>query len=394
MKRIALFPSAFHPSLGGVEELTGQLALHLAKRGIRPMICVNRWPRNLLSTEIWRDVEICRFPFRMPGNDLKSKMSFQFSHKMILKQVTDCLARFGTEAIHVQCVSSNAWYAACAAEAIGVPLIVSVQGERTMDAAGLYRKSPLYNRLLRGVLRRSQQLTACSQATLDDLEKFNGQPFHSGARVIYNGVGSEAFDPGLQWKHSAEYFFALGRLVPQKGFKSLLKGYKESGLRETHLVIAGEGPEAEALSDIAEELGIADIVHFFGRADRRSVFELMRGSVGVVVPSLCEPMGIVALEAMAVGKPLLVSAIDGLKEVAPSSLWCKHVRPGDVEAIALGLKWLQVIDCSATACYQKRWAEKFLWQNITEQYLEVYSNAAQCSQSPDLTNTPRGNGMW
>jgi len=375
MKRIALFPSAFHPSLGGVEELSGQLALHLKKTGVTAMLCVNQWPRGLPIIEKWNGFLLRRFPFRLPEDGVKAKISFYASRSRILRELVGALKRFKAEAVHVQCVSSNAWYAHCAAHILGVPLIVSLQGERTMDAQGIYFRSPLYNRILRKVLRSAHRVTACSNATLKDADDFMGGALAGKASVIYNGIGSEAFDAGAGWPHPAPYILALGRFVPQKGFSTLLDAYGNASLCGVDLLIAGDGPDGEKLRRLTRELGLSERVHFVGRAYRGMVQALMRGALGLVVPSLREPMGIVALEGMAAGKPLLVSAVDGLKEVAPEGLWCRHAAPGDIAGFSAGLRWLAGLEVRTPVLKQQEYARQFLWSRVVQDYLSVYERA-------------------
>lgn len=372
MKRIALFPSAFHPNLGGVEELTGQLALHLKKNGIESLICVNKWPRNLPTIDQWKGFLLRRFPFRLPENGIKSNITFYLSRRRILKDVIAALVKFEAEAVHVQCVSSNAWYAFCAAKHLGLPLIVSVQGERRMDVHDIYGKSAIYNRLLRRILSGANKVTACSAATLRDVEGFMGSSIEGKGRVIYNGVGREAFEPGPKWPHPRRYLLALGRLVPQKGFSLLVEAFAKANLREVDLLIAGDGPDADLLRKSVKELRLGERVHFIGRAQREMVHALMCGACGLVVPSLREPMGIVALEGMAAGKPLLVSSVDGLKEVAPEGEWCRQFLPGNVNALSRGLIWLAGVDAAAMGPIQQEHAGQFLWDKIVRQYIDVY----------------------
>ena len=294
-----------------------------------------------------------------------------------MRGVVRALEHFRAEAVHVQCMSSNAWYAYGAAAVLNLPLIVSIQGERTMDAQGIYEKSPLYNRILCRVLTRADQVTACSAATLQDIKSFVGGGIAQKSKVIYNGVGGEAFEDGVKWPHPKPYLLAIGRLVPQKGFRQLLEAYASANLGLMDLMIAGDGPDAGALRQLAAEFGISERVHFPGRAGRAMVQALMRGCSGLVVPSLREPMGIVALEGMAAGKPLLVSAVDGLKEIAKEGPWCRRVPPGNVAALSRGLQWIEALGVLGPLEKQQEYAQKFLWERLTDEYLGVYSTALE-----------------
>jgi glycogen(starch) synthase len=375
LKRIVLFPSAFHPSLGGVEELTGQLALQFIRKGFEVLIVTNRWPRNLPDSEKWRGISLMRVPFRLPESGWKSRLSSLFTRRRVGCELVRQVSKFKADLIHVQCVSSNGWYAAKVAAQLGVPCVVTAQGELTMDATGLYQTSPLYNRMLRAVVGLAGRVTGCSAATLRELEVFWGRPFGMLGTVVHNGVGLEAFDSGPSWVHPVPYFLGIGRLVPQKGFAQLIQAYAMSGIVDADLILAGDGPEMERLLSLRADLGLANRVHFVGRAGRRAVHSLMRGATGVVVPSLLEPFGIVSLEAMAAGKPLLASNVGGIPEVVPDGAGVQLVPPADVQALARGLHWLGKGlhgDCAEAL---RRHAMRFVWPRIAERYLTVYREA-------------------
>lgn len=375
MKRIVLFPSAFHPSLGGVEELTGQLALQFVRKGLEVLIVTNRWPRNLPGSEQWRGISLLRLPFRLPENGWRSKFSSLLTRRGVVCELLRRLRKYKADLIHVQCLSSNGWYASRVAAQLGVPCVVTAQGELTMDAAGLYQTSPLYSRMLQSVAALADRVTGCSNSTLRDLEGFLGRPFGARGTVVHNGVGLEAFESGPNWVHPAPYFLGIGRLVPQKGFAELIRAYAMSGIVNADLILAGDGPEMGRLLSIRANLGLAGRVHFVGRAGRRAVHSLMRGAIGVVVPSLLEPFGIVSLEAMAAGKPLLASNVGGIPEVVPDGAGVQLVPAADVEALAHGLHWLKGGVSGDCAEALRRHAMRFVWPRIAERYLAVYRGA-------------------
>jgi glycosyltransferase involved in cell wall biosynthesis len=88
-------------------------------------------------------------------------------------------------------------------------------------------------------------------------------------------------------------------------------------------------------------------------------------------------MGIVALEGMAAGIPLLVSSVDGLREIASESQWCRQVSPGDVDGFDRGLRWLDGLNQALPLESLRTRAREFLWDRIVEDYLEIYSQVAR-----------------
>lgn len=374
MKRVAIFASAFYPSLGGVEELVRQQALHLQKLGIQVRIFTNQWPRDLPELEFIDGLRVCRLPFRLPGFGFRSSLSFHASVRRILARLEDDLSDWRPDVIHLQCVSANGWYGAELARRMSVPLVVSSQGERTMDSTGLYDRSPLMNRLLRATLRQAQFITACSEATLTDLETYYGGWSGTPAKVIYNGVGDEMFKSGKPWAHPLPFLLGMGRLVPQKGFDALIQGFARSNLKGVDLLLAGEGSEEASLRQRSSELQMDSRIHFLGRACRERVGQLIRGCAGMIVPSLREPMGIVALEGMATGKPLLLSRVGGLAEISKEGRGCRTVEPGNVEALAEGIRWLGGLR-DRDFQENREQAAQFRWERITRNYVEVYQSA-------------------
>lgn len=389
MKRVAIFTSAFYPSLGGVEELVRQQSLHLQKLGLQVRVFTNRWPRDLPELEFIDGLRVCRLPFRLPGSGLRSSLSFHSSVRRILARLENDLSDWRPDIIHVQCVSANGWYGAELARRLSVPLVVSSQGERTMDSTGLYDQSPLMNRLLRATLKQAQFITACSEATLNDLESFHGGWFGTPAKVIYNGVGDEMFKSGQPWAHPLPFLLGMGRLVPQKGFDALIQGFARSNLNGIDLLLAGEGSEEASLRKRSSDLRMDGRIHFLGRACRERVGQLIRGCAGMIVPSLREPMGIVALEGMAAGKPLLLSRVGGLAEIAREGRGCRKVEPGNVEALADGIRWLGSLRESEFQ-ESREHAAQFRWERITRRYLEVYQAAAvRFSDKKSMQNEER-----
>jgi glycosyltransferase involved in cell wall biosynthesis len=168
-------------------------------------------------------VHVYRLALRTPVGGAKAVLTYAASSWLIQRQVEAILRRHRTEVVHVQCVSSNGLYARHAARALGLPLIVSAQGERTMDAGRIYQRSEFMVQMLKQLLREATFVTACSGDTLRDLETFRGEDFGARGSVIYNGIHPEDFANATPHKHPKPYIIALGRLVPQKGFDVLWK---------------------------------------------------------------------------------------------------------------------------------------------------------------------------
>ena len=109
--------------------------------------------------------------------------------------------------------------------------------------------------------------------------------------------------------------FAAGRFVEKKGFNILLEALAELKACNINfsLQIAGDGPEFHSLRALSTELGINETVQFLGR--RNDIPNLIENADLFVLPSLREPFGIIVLEAMAMGTPIIATRCEGPLEV-------------------------------------------------------------------------------
>jgi glycosyltransferase involved in cell wall biosynthesis len=385
--RIAIFASSFYPHLGGVEELVRQLAKTYRKHGVTAIVLTNRWPRSLPEHEQYEGIEIYRLAMRVPEGSAKAHVSYRLTHRAITQQTVAILERHKTQAIHVQCVSSNGHYALAASRRLNLPLIVTSQGERTMDAGSVYDTSDFLNGTLRLLLDKADFVTACSQNTLADLEEYRGQKFGARGRVVYNGIEITDFQNAVPFSHPRPYILGIGRLVPQKGFDLLLRAFARADVESHDLILAGDGPENERLQKLAGELGIEKRVVFFGRADRPTAASLFKGCDFFVLPSRHEPFGIVNLEAMAAGKTVVAARVGGVPEIVTHGKDGLLVAPDDAEALAHALSTLagdESLKNRLAAAGHARVAD-FSWTCIARQYFEIYQNALNARQSQPAT---------
>jgi glycosyltransferase involved in cell wall biosynthesis len=179
------------------------------------------------------------------------------------------------------------------------------------------------------------------------------------AVVVTNAVDLELFHPGKRLRPrvstgSLRVGFA-GQWIGQKGIEELLEAWQalKSALPGCELDLAG-GPAlwknvsgvkgAEEIARRIEQMERRELVHCAG-ALPRSAMPGFWGAVDVaVVPSLYEPFGLVALEALACGVPVIASAVGGLKEIVLDGESGLLVPPGDVSALARALRLLLTDD--------------------------------------------------
>jgi glycosyltransferase involved in cell wall biosynthesis len=203
---------------------------------------------------------------------------------------------------------------------------------------------PVARRALRRLDRRSG-LWACSVevAVSEFLLGELRQRAHARSLVcIPNGVDLQRFAPLEGEREPDEPIIGCAaRLVPGKGLDDLIRAVallRETG---TRLQIAGDGPDRQLLEELAQELGVGQAVEFLGRVDDMPAF--WRSCMIAVVPSheLIESFGLVAIEAMASGVPVVATRNGGLVEVVgeddESGILVQSGAPAELAAAISGL---------------------------------------------------------
>jgi glycogen(starch) synthase len=271
--------------------------------------------------------------------------------------------------VHVQCVSTQADLARRLAKRLRVPLVVTMQGELTMDATGVYQTRAM-RRAWRRLLDAADAISGCSQYVLDEA-RTQHPGLVSSSLAIANGVHANLAPRA----HSAPpYVFAVGRLVPQKGFDVLLRALAQTRSPH-HLLLAGEGPERPALEQLCQELGLSERVTLLGRQSHDQVLERCASAAAFVLPSRHEPQGIVVLEAMSVGTPVLASAVGGVPETIRHGVNGYLFPNGDDAALAALIERVLGAEHDQTTIAGLRVAEAHRWPHVTARYLELYALA-------------------
>ncbi len=158
--------------------------------------------------------------------------------------------------------------------------------------------------------------------------------------IIFNGIEVEKFSMPLNQVIARQIFEAepnefifgnVGRLHEQKGHKFLLQAMAKMKNR-ARLMIVGDGRLRQELMNLATQLNISDRVLFLGA--RTDIYEFLSAINVFVMPSLWEGQPIALLEALAIGKPCIASAVDGIPEIITDGVNGYLVISKDIETLA------------------------------------------------------------
>ncbi len=189
------------------------------------------------------------------------------------------------------------------------------------------------------------RVICCARYMAHEVMDYFGSPADK-VDVIPNGVDPTPFQTlekedltafRARWAYSEEKIVLyVGRLVYEKGVEVLVRAAPLvlAQVPQAKFVIAGKGPELERLRQLVGELDLASKVLLVGFIDDDTRNRLYRVADVAVFPSLYEPFGIVALEAMAARTPVVVSEVGGLKEVVRHAETGITIYPNDVASCA------------------------------------------------------------
>ncbi|MDA8228420.1 MAG: glycosyltransferase family 4 protein [Desulfitobacterium hafniense] len=188
---------------------------------------------------------------------------------------------------------------------------------------------------------------------------------------------------GSWQKGRSNRFLYVGRLLDYKGIEDLIKAVfyvKQTG-RQIYLDIVGSGdPAYEArLKLLVQSMRLSSQVRFFGWISGSEVLQLMERAAALVVPSHRESFGLVALEGMAIGVPLIASKAGGLAELVDSSC-ALTFEPGSIQALSSRLS-MAVDNPSILPGLARRARERALafdWKRLAPRYLQLYQQVIGC----------------
>jgi glycosyltransferase involved in cell wall biosynthesis len=198
----------------------------------------------------------------------------------------------------------------------------------------------------------------------------------------------------------------VGRLVQRKGLDVLLRGLSElrDDLANARLEVCGDGPERRSSEALARRLGLVERVRFLGARPRREVRQLIRDSHLLVLPSRTMPdgeietLGVVLLEAMATGVPVVATDSGGIPAAFPPGRRNELVPEGDPEALATRiLAVLSEADPAERIREGREWVEReYSWERLAPRMEALYERTlggSDClAQSPAAHPLERDRG--
>ena len=200
-------------------------------------------------------------------------------------------------------------------------------------------------------------------------------------RTIYYGIQPPDLNPA-PLPLTPPILLLIGRFVPEKGFDTAIRAFsylKKTG-SSAKLLIAGDGVERISLEQLVDELGIANAVEFTGEIPRDAVYTMINRAALVLVPSYKEAFGLVALESLQMGRPVIASNTGGLPEIVSEPERGMLVPPKDPEALFKAIQFLlnQPEILQQMGENARQWAlHAFSLKENVDQYEEIFNETTR-----------------
>ncbi|MCL1865056.1 MAG: glycosyltransferase family 4 protein [Spirochaetes bacterium] len=217
-----------------------------------------------------------------------------------------------------------------------IPNVLSLHGGDIYDPSKKLspHRSFIFGRIVKFILNRADRIVAQSSNTRD-----NAVTYYKPNKEIK--IIPLAFHPPIIGRKGREsigldkgsfYFITIGRLVKRKSIDTILHAMSQINIKKIKLLVMGDGPEMDFLVNLTNELGLNDRVRFLGYVADENKYTYLKNSDSFILTSLHEGFGIVFMESMFVGLPIVCSNHGGQIDFLKNEENALLIDVGDVES--------------------------------------------------------------
>lgn len=252
-------------------------------------------------------------------------------------------------------------------KATGIPLVITEHSSRIESLVGGSWSWKNECKALHG----ADQVIAVSSKLAGVLK-----PFREDVDVIPNMIDGEQFDSAHS-AHQGYVFVSLANLKPGKGFDVLIRAFCQAFANDSdvRLIIGGEGGERRRIEALICELGLASRISLAGTITRNAISSFLHQGDAFVLASRYETFGIVLIEAMACGLPIVATKCGGPQEIINGENGIL-VGVNDVSGLATAMKAMKERSLSfSSSDIRSRCLCAYDAKNVSRRIIEVYGKA-------------------
>jgi glycogen(starch) synthase len=371
--------------IGGISPHVFYLSKSLAKKGVKVHVVTCDFP-GAPARETFDGVEVYRVDsYKNPSPDFAT-----WVYLMNLNMQREAAAIAAKLEDKVDLFHAHDWLVATAG--IGLKHVFRKPLLVTMHSTEIGRRDGVHTSTEKMIAETEAWLTyeawkviCCSQYMVSHVKWAFGLP-DDKLVMVPNGVNMNVYEEALATDlkpfrsrfalPEEKLVLFVGRLVYEKGAHVLINAIPRILEKvDAKFVIVGSGYMKDQLSTIVRSMGLEHKVMFTGFVDEETLLKLQCSADVSVVPSLFEPFGIVALEAMAAKSPVVVSDTGGLGEIVEHDITGVKVYPNNTESLAWGITKVLTDDKYRNSLREnayKRIQEKYDWNKIAQQTQRIY----------------------
>ncbi|WP_019421403.1 1,4-alpha-glucan branching protein domain-containing protein [Paenibacillus sp. OSY-SE] len=370
--------------VGGLSRAVYDLSRHLAEKQCEVHVVTREVP-DAPSYELMNGVHVHRVALIHSVTPIDF-MDWVFQMNAAMSDGVDALVSRG---LTFDFLHAHDWLVYPAAQDIkstfGCPLIVTIHAtEHGRNHGRIQGELPQrIHQMEYQLTEEAEHVIVCSHSMVQEVEQIFSLPRRK-ITMIPNGVEIRAESAAIQILSGAAVpasepplLFYVGRLVFEKGIHVLIEAMPRilQSVPDAKLIIAGTGPMKQELEGQVQAMNLGEQVHFAGFVQDDTRDALIQSARVCVFPSLYEPFGIVALEAMRFGTPVVVSDTGGLAEIVDHGVDGYKALPGHIESLAWHVTDMllhpeHAAEMAATALYKVR--TQYDWNTIAVSTRQVY----------------------
>ena len=372
--------------VGGISKVVYDLSHKLTDNGHEVTVITYR-DGNVPYVENDEGVNVYRVDNFMiqPNNFIDWIMQLNFN---MVSKAGEIIKEYGKfDVIH-----AHDWLVAYAAKTIkhgyDIPMIATIHATEAGRNSGIRDSQQKYINDTEWMLTyEASEVIVNSNYMKNELQRLFGLPYEK-INVVPNGVKLDLYE-GIERDYEFRRRYAMdnekiilfvGRLVYEKGVQNLIAAMPKilANYHDAKLIIAGKGPMLDELRGEVDYLGLGNKVYFTGYLNSKQCRKMYKCADIAVFPSTYEPFGIVALEAMLSGSPIVVSDIGGLNEIVDHAVNGMKSYAGNSNSIAdsiLTLLFNQELAKSCVEKAQEKVRTQYNWSKISDDTHFVYEKA-------------------
>ncbi len=385
--RVAMVSWEYPPLVvGGLAAHVHGLATAMARAGHEVVVLTRAHPYAPDDAEL-EGVRVLRAHVDLPWVPADNPLAQVISGNHQLAQLGAAILPWQADVVHAH-DWLGAWAGDTLREAYKVPFVATVhatelgrhQGHLTSSTSEAINATEWW------LTYQAQRVICCSGFMVEEVVRSFQLP-RDKIVMVPNGVDPTRFAAPdvVRAGSEAPLLVSWGRLEYEKGFQTLIGAVARLlGRRPTlRCAIVGRGTYSEELRGVARGLGVEGAVQFAGFVSDEELVRLLNEATCAVIPSLYEPFGIVALEAVSAGAPLIAAESGGLREVLSGTDAGLLFPPGNADALAAAVDRMLTEPGLAAKC-QAAGSElvrtRYSWDAIAASTIELYEEAGARSK--------------